>query len=76
MTILGNPKFCDGGVFTIIDDNWTVPTGEEVAKWLHRLSFNRFCDVLQSMVDEGYMNMDKADKTYNAYADNNEQEAV
>ena len=72
MTILGNPKFCDGGVFTIIEDKWTVPTGEKVAKWLHRRSFNKFCDALQDMIDDGYMDMDKADRTYNAYADNHE----
>ena len=72
MTILGGGKFCDGGTYTVIDNNGRAPDGRVVAKWLHKLNFDKFCDALQAMVDDGSMCEERADKTYNAYANNHE----
>ena len=70
MVVFTNGTWVDGCTHTIINNNGKEPNTSTIAEWLHKLSFDEFCDALQDMIDEGYMDEEKADKTYNAYANN------
>ena len=72
MTVFTKGTWADGCVHTIINDGGKKPDGPTIATWLHKLNPDEFCDALQAMIDDGYMDKDKADKTYNAYANNKE----
>lgn len=67
MSIIGDFKFCDGGVITIIDDKGRVPSGPELSKWLFSLPEDKFLDALFEMWKDGILNSDKAERTLNAY---------
>ena len=75
MTIYTSGSWASGCTHTVIlDENSDLPKpdGPTVAKKLHSMSFEDFCNALQAMIDNGYMDKEKADKVYNAYADKHE----
>ena len=72
MAVFTKGTWAWGCVHTVVNDDPVAPNVVAVAKWLHKLPFNEFCDALQSMIDDGYMDKDRADKTYNAYAKKHE----
>jgi len=77
MTVYTKGTWAGGCVHTIVPDHdGTEPSGTTIGEWLHKLPYNEFCDALQSMIDDGYIDKDKADNTYNAYADNNDNKEV
>lgn len=62
----------------VLDDKSVLPKrdGRDVATELFRMSYNKFCDILQEMVDCKEINQDRADDIYIAYAIKNEEREV
>jgi hypothetical protein len=70
MGIYTDGTWAGGCVHRILrDDDSVFPEvdGREVAAKLFSLHWRKFCDELQTMIDRGYMNMEKAEKTLYIY---------